>query len=62
MRILAVIIAALLLNGCAVNNCQVKPKVDVHMEKDPKSDKETSTTVERIKEVVEPGAILNCGF
>ena len=68
MKLLSSLSILVLLNGCvSINDCAVAPKVEIKVEKqDNKDSKETEqkdkSTLETVKEVVEPGAQLVCRY
>ena len=68
MRILSILATLVFLNGCvSIKDCAVAPKVEIKVEKqDNKDSKETEqkdkSTLETVKEVVEPGAQLVCRY
>lgn len=45
-----------------IKDCGVKPNVDIVIKKDQKTGEETRTTVDVIKDSVQPGGQVNCTF
>jgi len=68
MRILLILTVLVFLNGCvAIKDCAVAPTVEIKIEKqDNKDSKENEqkdkSTLETVKEVVEPGAQVVCRY
>jgi uncharacterized protein YwbE len=63
MRITITLILALFMVSCSsVKNCGLKPNVEIVIEKDPTTGKETRTTKDIIKESVQPGGNVTCTF
>lgn len=63
MRITITLILALFMVSCSsVKKCGLKPNVEIVIEKDPTTGKETRTTKDIIKESVQPGGNVTCTF
>jgi hypothetical protein len=68
MKSLSILVTLIFLHGCvAIKDCAVAPTVEIKIEKqDNNNSKETEqknkSTLETVKEVVEPGAQVVCRY
>ena len=63
MRITITLIISIFLMSCStIKDCGVKPNVDIVIKNDQKTGEETRTTVDVIKDSVQPGGQVNCTF
>lgn len=66
MKILSILTVLVFFTGCStIKDCAVSPRVEVKIEKQDNkesTEQKEKSTLETVKEVVEPGALLTCRY